>query len=323
MRRLLAFLLSASAALSQQPATQPASSPASPPAANSGPWLFAGFKNNGADGVYYALSRDGYHWHLIHNSQPINPPTEKGELMRDPFLQRAPDNTFRMVWTWSWGHPAVLGYSSSPDLVHWTPHRQLPVLANEPTAVNAWAPALYWEPGHSRWLIFWSTTIPGRFPGPSPASNHLDHRIFYTTTSDFTSFTPARVYFDPGFSVIDATLLAGRPNTLIFKDERETPLEKHIQTVTGQSVEGPWSTPSAPFTETWSEGPASIALPSGTIVYYDHYRSPQHYAAVFSSNTGDPAWHDVTPQIDFPTGLRHGSFLPITEAEYNRLENLP
>ncbi len=28
------------------------------------PWVFAGFKDNGQDGVYAALSLDGYHWTL-------------------------------------------------------------------------------------------------------------------------------------------------------------------------------------------------------------------------------------------------------------------
>jgi hypothetical protein len=319
MHRLLAsLLLIASTLCSAQAAPQPRP--------HDGPWVFAGFKANSEDGVFYALSRDGFHWHLANHGKPIVAPTEKGELMRDPFLQRAPDGSFRMVWTWSWRLPAVLGFSSSADLLHWSPHRQLPVLANEPTALNAWAPALFWEPAHHRWLIFWSSTIPGRVPGPPTQTNGLDHRIFATYTADFDHFTPAKVFFDPGYSVIDATFLAGRPHTLIFKDERETPLQKHLQTAAAPSLDGPFSAPSAPFTETWSEGPASIAVDGGTLVYYDHYRPPQHYGAVFSptlTTTGNPSWKDVTSQIDFPSGLRHGSFLQLTEAEYQRLENLP
>jgi hypothetical protein len=226
--------------------------------AKQGPWLFVGFEKNGEDGVYYALSRDGYHWHLAHGGEPLSPPVEKGELMRDPFVQRGPDGGFRMVWTWSWRSPTVIGYSESKDLVHWSAHRPLAVMANEPTALNVWAPALYWEAKEGRWLIFWSSTVPGRFPGPKPAASELDHRIFAAYTKDFATFTPAKVYFDPGFDVIDATLLAGQPHTLIFKDERETPLEKHLMTVDGLGMDGPWGKPSAPFTETWSEGPASI-----------------------------------------------------------------
>lgn len=213
-------------------------------------WLFAGFKGNSEGGVYFAISSDGYHWKLANAGQPVVPPTQPGELMRDPFIQRAPDGSFRMVWTWSW-YNHTIGYSESRDLLTWAPHRELPIMANEPTAVNVWAPALYYEPDHHRWLIFWSSTIPGRFPGDdsgdyanTPAGRvGLNHRIYSSTTIDFQAFTPARVFFGPGYSVIDATLLPPQilsaPYTLIFKDERKNPLEKHLLTATGPGFEGP------------------------------------------------------------------------------------
>ena len=128
------------------------------------PWLFAGFKGNSEDGVYYALSLNGFDWTLANGGRPVIHETESGELMRDPFLQRAPDGSVRMVWTWAWRSPTVLGYASSHDLIHWTKHQQLPVIANEPTALNVWAPALYYDQTRKNWLIFWSSTIPGRFP---------------------------------------------------------------------------------------------------------------------------------------------------------------
>ena len=33
------------------------------------------------------------------------------------------------------------------------------------------------------------------------------HRMYCTTTKDFVTFTPTRLFYDPGFSVIDATIL--------------------------------------------------------------------------------------------------------------------
>src|ERR1700761_1734982 len=57
-------------------------------------WLFVGFKRDSKDGVYFATSLDGYHWHLVNSGQPLVPPTSPGELMRDPFIQRAPDGSF-------------------------------------------------------------------------------------------------------------------------------------------------------------------------------------------------------------------------------------
>jgi hypothetical protein len=311
-------------AVSQQPASAP--TPTSGLNANS-PWLFAGFKGNGEDGVYYAISTDGYHWTIANQDRPVFHQTSPNELMRDPFLQRGPDNTFHLVWTWSWRSPTVIGHSTSTDLLHWTAHEQLNVLSNEPSALNAWAPALYYEPDHQRWLLFWSSTIPGRFPGDSSGDNGLNHRIFYTTTPDFKTLAPSKVFFDPGYSVIDATLIqAGTGYHLIFKDERKTPLKKHLQIASGPTIEGPWSNISPPISDHWSEGAAIIPVaatsdsPAGYLAYYDHYHAPQRYGALFSTDL--KTWTNADHRVAFPAKLRHGSFLRITQAEYDRINNL-
>jgi hypothetical protein len=301
--------------------TSPAANTTPAPDAAKSYWLFAGFKGNSEDGVYYALSADGYHWTLANGGQPVVRQTEPGELMRDPFIQRGPDNLFQMVWTWGWRTPLVLGHASSTDLVHWTKHEAIPVMNNEPAALNIWAPALYYDPAKQDWLIFWSSTIPGRFPGDDSGDAKLNHRIWSTTTQNFAAFTPAKVFFDPGYSVIDATLIrAAGSYHLIFKDERKTPLQKHLLTATGPTLEGPWSNISEPLSETWSEGAAIIPVPGGYLAYYDHYTKPQHYAARFTPDLIH--WTDPKPAITFPEGLRHGSFLPLTKAEYDRLNTL-
>jgi hypothetical protein len=320
----LPFLLSLPAATRAQ-APNSAS-----PTKTASPWLFAGFKRESKDGVYYAISLDGYHWKLANGGHPVVPPTEPGELMRDPFLQRAPDGTFRMVWTWAWYDPKIIGYAESKDLLTWTKHRTLPVMAAQPGARNVWAPALYYEPAQKRWLLFWASTIPGRFPGDDSGDGNLNHRIYSTTTTDFQTFTPAKVFFDPGYSVIDATILSpptpGKPFTMVFKDERKTPLEKHLLTATGPSFEGPWTNISQPISETWSEGAAIIPVlatadsPTGYLAYYDHYTQGQHYGAIFSPDLIH--WSDALAKIDFPAGMRHGSFLQITQSEYDRLAAL-
>jgi hypothetical protein len=286
------------------------------------PWLFAGFKGNSEQGVFYAISPDGYHWTIANQDRPVFHQTQPNELMRDPFLQRGPGNTFHLVWTWSWNSPTVIGHSTSTDLIHWTTHEQLPVLANEPSAINAWAPALYYEPDHQRWLLFWSSTIPGRFPGDTSGDSNLNHRIFSTTTTDFKALTPSKLFFDPGYSVIDATVLQTGTNkyTLIFKDERKTPLKKHLLTAEGPTIEGPWTKISQPISGRWSEGASIIPVPGGYLAYYDHYRNPQHYRALFSADL--KTWTDATNRVSFPAKLRHGSFLQITQAEYDRIANL-
>jgi len=282
-----------------------------------GGWLFAGSKEGGKDGVYFAISKDGYHWKIVNDGRPMVRQSQRGELMRDPFVQRAPDGSFRMVWTWSTGMPAVIGYSTSDNLVFWTEQRQLPVTAAIPAARNAWFPAMYYEWDKKDWLILWSSTV----PAAGKTGGTPDDRIYATTTKEFKHFTPAKLFFDPGYAVTGATLVpvvetAGQ-YYLLFKDERPAPLGGRILAAKGLGIDGPWGDISAPVTEAGSEGPAAIPVAGGYLVYYDHYGDSQHYGAQFSTDLQH--WSDATSKITFPADLRHGSLLHIETSEYNLL----
>jgi len=175
-------------------------------------YLFSYFPGNGADGLHLAASRDGYHWEALRGGASfLAPAVGPTKLMRDPCIARGPDGLFHMVWTSGWNDTGI-GYASSPDLLHWSGQRSLPVMAHEPGALNAWAPEVFYDAGHAHFLILWSSTIPGRFPdteagGDAAGDKKYDHRIYATTTKEFASFTPTRLFYDPGFSVIDATFV--------------------------------------------------------------------------------------------------------------------
>ena len=67
-------------------------------------------------------------------------------------------------------------------------------MAHEPTARNAWAPELFYDEAKKQWLIFWATTIPGKFPETdSTGNNGLNHRIYYVTTKDFQTFSATKL----------------------------------------------------------------------------------------------------------------------------------
>lgn len=285
---------------------------------HTGGWLFAGYKNDGGDGIYFAISKDGYRWKLVNDGRPILKQSQRGELMRDPFIQRAPDGSFRMVWTWSVGTPAVIGYSTSNNLVFWTEQHALPVAAAIPAATHAWAPAMYYQPDQKDWLILWSSAVT---PAGQVHGGTLGSRIYATTTAEFKRFTPAKLFFDPGYDVSDSSLIPGSvpsgPYYLLFTDDRAAPDGKHILAAMGSKIGGPWQDIRVPFTETGSEGAAAINVPGGYLVYYDHPGEPQHYAAAFSTDLQH--WSDATSKISFPAGLRHGSLLHIETSEYNLL----
>jgi hypothetical protein len=229
---------------------------------------------------------------------------------------------WHMLWTWGWtrkeaGGKLQLGYAASRDLVTWSPQRAIPVMDDEPAARNAWAPEAVWDPERKEWIVLWSTTIPGRFPTTeAEGDSGYNHRIYSMTTRDWKTFTPARLFFDPGFNCIDATILkAGARWIMVFKDERRTPLVKRLRLAFADSARGPWRDVTEPFTGDWVEGPSVVRAGDEWYLYFDHYGKPQHYAAL---RTKDWKKFDAL-DVSFPPDHRHGSVVRISEAEARKL----
>ena len=273
-------------------------------------WLFIYFKEPGSQGIYFALSQDGLHYTPLNDGQPWVAPSQPGELMRDVFLTRGPDCQFHMVWTWNW-HGNSLGYASSPDLLTWSPQKEIPIMAGFPQTNNVWAPETYWDARKSRWLLIWSSSMKDSSTG---------NRIWYSLTPDFDTFSKPAIFFDPGYVTIDATIFHGKtgPYRLIFKQQTYDPLTFQERVATGPTLEGPWSNISGPINESWSEGPSCIQLGNRYVVFYDHYRAPRaRYEAV--ATTDWKHWQDITAQTSLPPFSKHGSFLKITSQEADRL----
>jgi hypothetical protein len=285
-------------------------------------YVFAYFIDNGQDGLHLAGSVDGYRWEALNGGRSyVTPTVGKAKLMRDPCIVRGPDGIYHMVWTSGWNETGI-GYASSPDLIHWSPQRELPVMAHEPTTLNAWAPEIAWDEKRGEYLIFWSSTIPGRFPaseaaGDDAGANKYNHRIYATTTRDFATFTPTRLFYDPGFSVIDATFLrTNHGDWLLVKDETRHPPRKYLQLARAAGLQGPFEPLSAPISPAglWTEGPTALQVgEQDVIVYYDAYTT-KHYGALRSRDLVH--WEDVTAQMYFPDEgtarrMRHGTALRV------------
>jgi hypothetical protein len=290
-------------------------------AASEGAYLFSSFRGNGQDGLHLAYSCDGYKWTALNNDKPYLAPRigEKEKLMRDPCILQGPDGAFHMVWTTGWQDKKGIGYANSKDLIHWSDQKAIPLMAHEPTARNCWAPELFYDDAKKQFLIFWSTTIPGRFPETDPSGdNGLNHRIYYVTTKDFQTFSDTKLFFDGGFNVIDATILkANGKYHLIVKDETKTPVKKNLRIATSDYPEGPYTNVSEPFTISWVEGPSAIKIGDEYFIYFDHYARPQFYGAVRSKNL--KTWEDVSKEMSFPKDTRHGTVIRVSDDVLKRL----
>jgi hypothetical protein len=282
-------------------------------------YMFCYFKNNGQDGLHLAFSEDGLKWTALKgDSSFLKPMVSKDKIMRDPCIIRGADGLFHMVWTDSWTDKGI-GYASSADLIHWSDQQQLPVMEKEEGARNCWAPEITYDTATKTYMIYWATTIKGRFPNPdSLAESGYNHRIYYVTTKDFKTYTPTKLLFDPGFNSIDATIVPdGKRFIMFFKDETLHPLQKNIKIAYADKLTGPYTVLGDHITGNyWAEGPTTLHTGDKWIVYFDKYRDHK-YGAITSTDL--KTWTEISDQIVVPKGIRHGTVFKITEEELAKL----
>jgi hypothetical protein len=288
-------------------------------AQNDSVYLFCYFKGRG-DGLHYAYSKDGYSWNALFNDSVVLKPTiSKDRLFRDPCIMKGADGKYHLVWTVSWADRGI-GYASSPDLIHWSEQQFIPVMMHEDSAKNTWAPEINYDPKTKEYMVYWATTIAGRFPqkDTSAEGQKNNHRMYYTKTKDFKKWSKAKLLYDPGFSVIDATIVQdGNRYVMFLKNETRSPVEKNLRVATAKKLEGPYTAPGAPITgKYWAEGPTAIKINGQWIVYFDKH-TEKKYGAVASSNLVN--WTDISDKISFPKGMRHGTVLKISGEEFERM----
>ena len=282
-------------------------------------FLFSYFKGHG-DGLHLAWSEDGLMWHALNGDKPlVTGETGPEQLMRDPFLLPAPDGWFHLVWTAGW-HGKGIGYAYSRDLLTWSSQQFLGVMQHEPLARNCWAPEIFHDTKQDQYIIYWASTVPGRFPETDHAGDDgFNHRMYYTTTRDFKKFSNTALFFDGRFNVIDATLVQDDNRYLLFmKDETLAPCRKNIRlAISTNGLFAGFDTVSAPITgDYWAEGPSAVRMDDTWVVYFDKYKLNQ-IGAVRSADLR--VWEDISAQVSFPQGAQHGSVVRIP---FGRIQHL-
>jgi len=212
-----------------------------------------------------------------------------------------------MVWTAGWTEGGI-GYANSKDLENWSEQKYIEVMKDEPTAKNCWAPEIVYDDAKKQYMIFWSTTIPGRFPETDKTGDDgYNHRMYYVTTKDFENFSETKLFYDHDFNVIDGSILKLKDKYILFlKDETRWPEpEKNIRWASSTNLEGPYSKASKQITgDYWAEGPTCLKNGDKYIVYFDKYRKNQ-MGAVESNDLKN--WTDISDKISFTGGVRHGT----------------
>ena len=299
--------------------------------AGSGGFLFVTFKGEQTpmtEQIYFAISKDGRNWSALNNAEPVlvSKLGEKG--VRDPYVLRAHDDkTFYIVATdlsinrnGNWTRAVQSGSRSvviweSTNLVQWSEPRLVRVAPDD--AGCTWAPeAVYDEDAHD-YLLFWAST--------TKRDDFAKHQIWAARTKDFKSFGEPFIFIKQNTAVIDTDIVRDGTNYFRFtKDEKF----KAITMEMSHKLAGPWLgvTNFSLAQMRGYEGPecyrvesAFAGKPPTWCLILDYYSKGEGYQPFI---THDLAGGQFTRAkgFSFPFPFRHGSILPISDAEYQRLE---
>jgi hypothetical protein len=312
-KSLLALTAGVTLLLSASCATKHAETKKEDPHANEPVYLFTSFHDSDQKFLRFLWSEDGYHWTNVPGTF-LEANVGEAKQFRDPSIARGPDGVFHLVWTAGWHDGLGFGYASSTNLINWSDQEFIPVMASEPTTVNVWAPEIFYNEIDDNFTIVWASTIPGRFPDMLESHTN-NQRLYFTTTSDFQTFSPAALFLDPGFSAIDAFIARdGDRYVLICKDNSRPSLA--LRGAFGKSSLGPWENMSRLITQKYTEGPCALKVGDDWLLYFDAYRE-KRYGALRTRDFRN--FTDVSSEISIPEGHKHGTAFLVPRSILNGL----
>ena len=300
---------------------------------------FTGEDTANGEQVYNALSNgdDPLSWREINNANPVLTSTLGTTGLRDPFIIRSPEGDkfyqiatdLKIYGNGDWDAAQRTGSKSimvweSTDLVNWTNQRLVKISPD--TAGNTWAPEAYYDPTIGAYVVFWASKLYDAADTGHTGDTY--NRMMYATTRDFYTFSEPKVWKDPGYSVIDSTMIERNGTYYRFtKDERNasssSPCSKFVIEEKSAAIRNTdydfVSECIGSGTVSAAEGP--LVFKSNTedkwYLFLDEYGG-RGYTPFSSTDLDSGKW---TPETAYtlPSKPRHGTVLPVTAEEYNRL----
>ena len=262
---------------------------------------FSYFKTN-SEALYMLTSDDGYNWKPFNNGSAVLTGTVGEKTLRDPFVFKDQQGVYHLISTNGWQSSSIV-HTTSTDLLNWTDQKFLPVMGDIKGVSNTWAPECIYDSKADTYMIYWSSTV-----RKSIFSKRRNHRIWYTTTKDFNRFTESKVLFDPGYNVIDASIIKYKSQYLMaFKDERGQhlfPKYKGIRMCTSESPQGPFKNITDIISPKPVEGPSLFIIEDKLVMFYDYFTKGRYGA---SSSLDGNHWQNVDDSFNLPNDLRHGA----------------
>ncbi|WP_312788679.1 family 43 glycosylhydrolase [Sphingobacterium sp.] len=287
-------------------------------------YLFTYFKGNAVadEAVCFAISTDGYTFKALNNNQPIldSKIISSTGGVRDPHILRAEDGkSFYMVLTdmtssKGWDSNRAMVLLKSTDLIHWD-HHVINIQERYPGQQDlkrVWAPQTIFDPSVGKYLVYWSMKY----------GNQPDVIYYAYANRDFTDLEgEPKVLFLPknGKSCIDGDIIVKNGLFhLFYKTEGDGKGIK--QAITDSLTSGKWIEQPG-YKQATSEDVEGSGIfkrnQSDTyVLMYDVYKKGKYQ---FCESFDLDRFKAIDQQIDMDFHPRHGTILPISNNELNRL----
>lgn len=303
-------------------------------------YLFVHFRETTSpDGeqVYFALSRDGFHWEALNGGQPVLWAYYGDRGARDMTVVRD-QNTGRVhifatdlslsygmrdKYAHSWANISrhgskCLAHWQSVDLVHWTEEELIPMGGDFGCV---WAPDILYDEEAGDYVLHWSSS--------HRADGYRIKAIYYSRTKDFSHFSePQVLYSVPDIDVIDSAMYRENGKYYLFVKKDLHP--KQVIELVSDHITGPFA-PVPAFDESLAfleagkyEAPTALQLEDGRwclfLDYYGVRGAGQGYIPFLTDTLASGKFIRSDSAFSFPYRFKHGTILPITEAEYDRMK---
>lgn len=277
-------------------------------------YLLAGFTGQaifpecieGNEKSFFALSEDLKKWSYI-DSISINV-SSGSKRVRDQYLSRDKTGNYLLLGTQGYMHPEIyLANSESINEfklelknINYS-DKDLHLFAN-----YSWAPEIIYDYDNDQYLILYSDTETKNSP------------IYAVATKDFERFSYPFIFFDVGFTIIDAniTMFDGKYYLFYKGEDVERYGALYYAVSDSLSCGSNWRLYDDEITSSYNlEGPFGLkGLDNKNYLFADAFEVAKPYYGLFDSDS-----KINLKNIKDLNGVHHFSILKITKSEYERL----
>lgn len=304
-------------------------------------YLFVHFKEKDTpDGeqVYFAVSRDGFHWEAVNDSNPVLWAYYGRKGVRDFTIIRCRETKkiyiFATDLSISYGrHRQNPGFWEeisrngskcfsvweSENLTDWS-EQKLIKIGNDDLGCM-WAPDIIYDKTQNDYVLHWSSS--------HKKDDYAKKRIYYCRTKDFTNYSePALLYEKEDSGVIDSAIYEENGMYYLFVKSDANPANNLLLKST--HITGPYERIPA-FDQSMAgldgvhyEAPTAIRLADGRwclfLDYYGVRGSGQGYVPFVADSLASGTFTRADGQFAFPYRFKHGTVLNISMDEYERIK---